>query len=35
MSANVIETWIENFDLGKDYVKPTSFIVEDIHRMQQ
>ena len=29
----VIEDWIENFDLGKEYVKPISFKVEDIHRM--
>ena len=31
----VIEDWIENFDLGKEYVKPISFKVEDIHRMNK
>jgi len=34
-NALVLEDWIEDFDIGRDYVDPTSFVIEDIHRMNK
>ena len=35
MNNLVLERWIDNFDLFKEDSKPTSFKIEDVHRMQQ